>query len=101
MIADEYKQPSFDSARNLNTPLGIKDSGDWSQDGQSLFIDQVCLVFQALFDVFLSCLAEKKMVFMLRLEQMMENIIQIRCFLKFIDIGKEFCQGMKIDHLNT
>ncbi|CBY11734.1 unnamed protein product [Oikopleura dioica] len=41
MIADEYKQPSFDSARNLNTPLGIKDSGDWSQDGQSLFIDQL------------------------------------------------------------
>jgi len=41
MIADEYKQPSFDSVRNLNTPLGIKDSGDWSQDGQSLFIDQL------------------------------------------------------------
>jgi hypothetical protein len=60
MIADEYKLPSFDSARNLNTPLGIKDSGDWSQDGQSLFIDQVCLVSKAFCLTFLKLLGGKK-----------------------------------------
>lgn len=29
----------------------------------------------------------------------MENIILTRCFSKFFDIGKEFCQGIKIDSL--
>ena len=41
MIDVEYQMPDFDEERRLAHPLGIKDSGDWSQDGQSLYIDKV------------------------------------------------------------
>jgi len=41
MISDEYKMPQFFDNRDLISPLGIKDTGDWSQDGQSLVIDTV------------------------------------------------------------
>jgi len=39
MISDEYKMPEFDEKRDLSNELGLRDSGDWSQDGQSLVID--------------------------------------------------------------
>lgn len=44
MISDEYVMPEFSNERDLLNPLGIKDSGDWSQDGQSLTIDAVSVI---------------------------------------------------------
>ena len=41
MISDEYVMPQFETERDLMRPLGAKESGDWSQDGQSLTIDAV------------------------------------------------------------
>lgn len=41
MIDVQYQMPDFGAERRLAHPLGIKDSGDWSQDGQSFFIDKV------------------------------------------------------------
>ena len=43
MISDEYKMPKFEKNRYLTKPFGIKNTGDWSQDGQSLIIDQVII----------------------------------------------------------
>lgn len=39
MISDEYKMPQFIDERDLDLPLGLRDTGDWSQDGQSLIVD--------------------------------------------------------------
>lgn len=41
MIDVQYQMPDYGEPRRLSHPLGIKDSGDWSQDGQSLFIDKL------------------------------------------------------------
>lgn len=41
MISDEYKMPQFIDERDLDLPLGLRDTGDWSQDGQSLIVDAV------------------------------------------------------------
>ena len=43
MIDVQYQMPDFGAERRLAHPLGIKDSGDWSQDGQSFFIDKVII----------------------------------------------------------
>ena len=43
MIDVQYQMPDFGAERRLAHPLGIKDSGDWSQDGQSIFIDKVTI----------------------------------------------------------
>ena len=44
MIDVQYQMPDFGAERRLAHPLGIKDTGDWSQDGQSLFVDGVSRV---------------------------------------------------------
>lgn len=41
MIDVQYHMPNFNEKRLLQNPKGRKDSGDWSQDGQSLYIDQL------------------------------------------------------------
>lgn len=41
MIDVQYQMPDFGAERRLAHPLGIKETGDWSQDGQSLFVDGV------------------------------------------------------------
>ena len=46
MIDVQYHMPNFNQNRLLKNEKGSKDSGDWSQDGQSLYIDQVSQIVQ-------------------------------------------------------
>ena len=72
MIDVQYHMPNFNEKRRLSKPRGIKEMGDWSQDGQSLYIDKVLYgaIWQNVFAVYkillywiiytyFSCLEEK------------------------------------------
>ena len=93
MISDEYVMPEFSNERDLLSPLGIKDSGDWSQDGQSLTIDAVSFILSLSLNLINKChrfSVAKIPVFTLKLALTMEKIIRIHCFLKFFEIGEAF-----------
>ena len=93
MISDEYVMPEFSNERDLLNPLGIKDSGDWSQDGQSLTIDAVSVIISLnlnLINIYYRSLVGKIPGFTLKLALTTEKIIRIHCFLRFFEIGGAF-----------